>query len=132
MLTNTDCKLDQQKAMKKVIMKTVAQRDFSAQETMHLLLPLKLYSTTFTVLPVSNTSLPHTDDSLLDIYAKRGKFQNDFPNIHNLNFAEFVAKFKLVKGKLISHKTQFQKYFQITHQILQGKIIVCIIANTSY
>ena len=52
-LKDTDSTLCPQKAMKKVIMKTVGQRDFSAQETMHLLLSLKLYSTTFTVLPVS-------------------------------------------------------------------------------
>ena len=116
-INNADCKLDPQKAMKKIIMKTVGQRDFSAQETMHLLLSLKIYSTTFTVLPVSldgsrriksnvtNTSVPCTDDSLLDIYAKRGKFQNDFPDVHNLNFAEFVANFKIVKGKLV-HQSQ--------------------------
>lgn len=67
-------------------MKTIGQRDFSAQETMHLLLSLKLYSTTFTVLPVHlngsrriksnipDPSLPCTGDSLLDIYAKRQKF----------------------------------------------------------
>ena len=69
---------------------------------MHLL-SLKRFCTTFTVLPVSlngsqriksnvaNASLPCTDGSLLDIYAKRGKFQHDFPDVHNLNFAEFVA-----------------------------------------
>lgn len=43
-INNTDCKLDPQKAMKNIIMKTVGKRDFSAQETMHLLLSLKLYS----------------------------------------------------------------------------------------
>lgn len=85
-INNINSKLDPQKAMKKVIMKTIGQRDFSAQETMHLLLSLKLYSTTFTVLPVHlngsrriksnipDPSLPCTGDSLLDIYAKRQKF----------------------------------------------------------
>lgn len=80
---------------------------------MHLFLSLELYSTTFTVLPVNlngsrriksnipDPSLPCTGDSLLDIYVKRQKFQNDFPDIHTLNFAEFVEKFKLVKGKLV-------------------------------
>ena len=116
-INNTHCKLEPQKAMKKIIMKTIGQRDFSAQETMHLLLSLTLYSTTFTVLPVSlndsrriksnvaDTSLPCTTDSLLDIYAKRGKFQHDFPDVHDLNFADFVAKFKIVKGKLV-HQSQ--------------------------
>ena len=122
-INSAHCKLEPQKAMKKIIMKTVGQKDFSAQESMHcLLLSLKLYSTTFTVLPVSlngfrriksnvaNTSLPCTDDSLLDIYAKRGKFQNDFPDVHNLNFANyspnpkgenysFYCKYQLLKYK---------------------------------
>ena len=34
-------------------MKTFGERDFSAQETMHLLLSLKFYSTTFDVLPIN-------------------------------------------------------------------------------
>ena len=53
---------------------------------------------------------PAADDSLLDIYAKRGKFQNDFPDVHNLNFANyspnpkgenysFYCKYQLLKYK---------------------------------
>ena len=113
-LKDTDSKLCPQKAMKKVIMKTVGQRDFSAQETMHLLLSLKLYSTTFTVLPVSlngsrrvksivtDCTAPCTDDCVLDTYAKRLQFERDFPDIRNVNFAEFVEKYKLMKGKLVN------------------------------
>ena len=33
--------------------KTLGERDFSAQETMHLLLSLKLHSSSFQVLPVN-------------------------------------------------------------------------------
>ena len=39
--------------MEKNALRTLGQRDFSAKETMHLLLSLKLYSTTFNVVPVS-------------------------------------------------------------------------------
>ena len=39
--------------MEKNALRTLGQRDFSAQETMHLLLSLKLYSTTFNVVPIS-------------------------------------------------------------------------------
>ena len=46
-LKNTDNDSTAQKAMKKIAMRTLGQRDFSAQETMHLMLSLKLYSTTF-------------------------------------------------------------------------------------
>ena len=51
-LKNTDNNSDAQKTMTKIAMRTLGQRYFSAQETTHLLLSLKLYSTTFNVLPV--------------------------------------------------------------------------------
>lgn len=44
---------DPHRAIKKTMMKTLGERDFSAQETMILLLSLKLYSTSFNVLPVN-------------------------------------------------------------------------------
>ena len=46
-MKSVDVSTDPHKAMKKVMMKTLGERDFSAQETMYLLLSLKLYSTTF-------------------------------------------------------------------------------------
>lgn len=66
--------LDPHKAMKKIMMKTLGERYFSAQETMHLLLSLKLYSSTFTVMPLRLNGSCRIDnsgtkDSLLDIYA---------------------------------------------------------------
>ena len=47
--TNTD----PLKVMKKIMIKTLGERDFSAQETMHLLLSLKLHSSCFQVLPIN-------------------------------------------------------------------------------
>jgi hypothetical protein len=44
---------DPLKAMKKIMIKTLGEKDFGAQETMHLLLSLKLYSSSFQVLPVN-------------------------------------------------------------------------------
>lgn len=41
------------KAMKKVIMKTLGERDYAAQEIMHQLLSLKLHSSSFHVIPIS-------------------------------------------------------------------------------
>ena len=41
------------KLIKKVIMKSLGQRDFSAQETMHHLMSLKLVSSSFNVIPIS-------------------------------------------------------------------------------
>jgi hypothetical protein len=66
-------------AIKKVVMKTLGERDYAAQETMHHLLSIKLHSSSFTVIPVSlngsrrvhdNASIGHgdscTDNSLFD------------------------------------------------------------------
>ena len=47
--TNTD----PIKIMKKIMIKALGERDFSVQETMHLLLSLKLHSSSFQVLPVN-------------------------------------------------------------------------------
>ena len=104
---------DPLKAMKKIMIKTLGERDFSAQETMHLLLSLKLYSSSFEVLPVNlngsrfvKTKLKQTDslctnDSLLDKYAKRSIFQDEFPHVMKMSFVEFVTMYKTVKNKLI-------------------------------
>ena len=53
MLKRTENNSKAQKSMEQNALRTFGQRDFSAQETMHLLLSLKLYSTTFNVVPVS-------------------------------------------------------------------------------
>lgn len=116
-LKNTDNNSDAQKTMKKIAMRTLGQRDFRAQETMHLLLSLKLYSTTFNVLPVSlygsrrinpnqhNASAPCTKDSLLDLYAKRLHYVKDFPDIKNMSLVEFIETYRLVKGKLVNQSS---------------------------
>ena len=102
-MKNTDDNSDAQKTMKKVAMRTLGQRDFSAQETMHLLFSLRLYSTTFNVLPVSlygsrrvnpnqhNVSAPCTKDSLLDLYAKRLQYVKNFPDIKEMSLVEFIT-----------------------------------------
>ena len=41
---NVNSSTDPLKVMKNIMIKTLGERDFSAQETMHLLLSLKLYS----------------------------------------------------------------------------------------
>ncbi len=67
------------KVIKKIVMKTIGERDYAAQETMHHLLSLKLHSSSLNVIPVSlngsrriNTSSTEDDvcsnNSLLDMY----------------------------------------------------------------
>ena len=100
--------------IKKTVMKTLGQRDFSAQETMHHLLSLNFVSSSFIVFPV-NLNGSHrlnlsdapneevTTDSLLDTYAQRDKYQADLKcNLTNMNFLEFATKYKLVSGKLVT------------------------------
>lgn len=99
------------KLIKKVIMKSLGQRDFSVQEAMHHLLSLKLVSSSFNVIPISlngsckiKTNSPEgdvpTNDSLLDVYTNSAVFAKEIPNILNLNFITFATKYKLVNKKL--------------------------------
>ena len=99
--------------IKKTVMKTLGQRDFSAQEAMHNLLSLNLVSSSFNVIPINlngsrrldTSKKPHdraTADSLLDVYAQREKYQNTVKcDLCNLNFLQFAMKYKLVNGKLV-------------------------------
>ena len=116
-LKNSD-NSDAQKTMKKIATRTLGQRDFSAQETMHLLLSLKLYSTTFNVLPVSlygsrrikpnqhSASAPCTKDSLLDLYSKLLQYVKDFPDIKKMSLVQFIKKYRLVTSEpVFTHST---------------------------
>ena len=96
------------------MIKTLGERDISAQEAMHLLLSLKLYSSTFFVIPVNldgsrrikvnyhSTDSQCTEDSLLDQYANRNQYQQQFPDgqFMTLNFLDFTRKYKIVSGRI--------------------------------
>jgi len=99
--------------IKKTGMKTLGQRDFSAQEAMHHLLSLNLVSSSFNVIPINlngsrrlNVTKKPDDrartDSLLDVYAQREKYQGTVKcDLRNLNFLLFAMKYNLVNGKLV-------------------------------
>ena len=89
---------DAHKAIKKVVMKTLDERDYAAQETMHHLLSVKLHSSSFNVIPGSlngsrrvciNFSGDHRDSStnnsliIIDIYAYHEQYDRS-PIIANL------------------------------------------------
>ena len=90
-------------------MKTLGERDYAAQETMHHLLLLKLHSSSFNVIHVSlngshrvhtNPSVDIddsscTNNSLLDVYANQEQYGSP-PEIMNLNFLQFATRYKLV------------------------------------
>ena len=99
------------KMIKKLIMKSLGQRDYSAQETMHHLMSLKLVSSSFNVQPISlngsrkiksksTNGDTATNDSPLDTYAKRAMYTRVIPDIMDLNFINFVTNYKVISGKL--------------------------------
>ena len=111
---------DAKKVSKKIAMKALCERDFSAQETMHLLMSLKLHSCSFKVIPVSLTGSrkvrkpPNcdsnfenegvdvsTENSLLDAYAHRENY-DDSPEFDNMNLAQFANKYRVFKGQLVT------------------------------
>lgn len=95
-------------------MKTIGERDYAAQETMHHLLSLKFHSSSFTVIPVTLNGSRRVQisaderqlccsNSLLDVYANRAQYAIlDSPgiNIAKLNFIQFATQFKVVDKKL--------------------------------
>ena len=121
--TNTD----PIKVMKKIMIKALGERDFSARETMHLLLSLKLHSSSFQVLSVNldgtrslkkNVKDPNsscTNDSILDKYSKRETFKNDLPLVMKLNLAHFVTNYKIVNSKLVKQSSKIIPRFFPTY-----------------
>ncbi len=113
-----------ERILKKIVIKTLGQRDFSAQETMHHLLTLKLVSSTFKVFPVSLNGCRRvcktlatedeeiTRESLLDHYANRTKFVNHQEQILTMNFDQFATNFKVCKKKLLQQdQNTIPKFF---------------------
>jgi len=110
---NSQIKANAASIIKKTVMKTLGQRDFSAQEAMHHLLFLNLVSSSFNVIPINlngsrrlNVTKKPDDraatDSLLDVYAQREKYQGTVKcDLRNLNFLQFAMKYNLVNGKLV-------------------------------
>ena len=104
---NVDSNADPHRAIKKVVMKSVDERDYAAQETMHHLLYLKLHSSSFKVMLVSlngsrrvrNTAEEGescTDHSLLAVY-NRERYESA-QDIMNMIFA---TTYKVVNNELI-------------------------------
>ena len=84
------------------MMKAVGQRDMSAQEVMHQLLSLKLFSSSYQVVTVSLNDSRKFDikgnnlkveRSLLDDYAEQQSFAEIDPIILKLNFTQFASQY---------------------------------------
>ncbi|CAB4012052.1 Hypothetical predicted protein [Paramuricea clavata] len=109
---NVDRNTDPHRVIKKVVMKSLGERDYAAQETMHHLLSLKLHSSSFKVMPVSLNGSRRvcdtanieegescTDYSLLDVYANSEQYESS-QNIINMNFVQFATTYKVVNNEL--------------------------------
>ena len=107
---NLDSNTDPRRAIKKVVMKSLGERDYAAQETMHHLLSLKLHSSSSKGMPVSLNGSRRvrdtteegescTDYSLLDVYANREQYKSS-QNVMNMNFVEFATTCKVSNNEL--------------------------------
>ena len=94
---------DTKRALRKLMMRAVGQRDMSIQEVMYHILSIKLVSSTFQVITaslegsrkvkLSKDGSLCTEPSLLDSYAGRTVFENDFPGIAECNFIDFASNY---------------------------------------
>ena len=84
------------------MMKSVGQRDMSIQEVMHQILSLKLFRSSFQVVTVSLEGSRKvrkegdevvTEPSLLELYAARSQFEDQFSGIFNCNFIVFASTY---------------------------------------
>ena len=126
------------KAIKKVVMKTIGERDYAAHETMHHLFSLKLHRSSFKVIPVClnrsrriKTSTGETDicssNSLLDVYANPAQY-NSATVTERLNFVQFATEFKVVNNKLTRLPDDvIPRIFPNIHAIQGGQIFLSIV-----
>lgn len=95
--------------LRKCMIQSVGERDFSAQETAHLILSLPLYRCTynFVTLSLNANNFITTDSStseeniinpsILDKYSNRSQYSNSFPCITTLNLLQFAATYSITK-----------------------------------
>ena len=111
-MQNVERNTDPCRAIKKVLTKSLSERDYAAQETLHHLLSLKLHNSSFKVMLVSlngsrrvrdTASIDEgqscTDYPLLDAYANREQYESS-ENILNMNFVQFAMRYKVVNNEL--------------------------------
>ena len=125
-------------------MKSLGERDYAAQETMHHLLSLKLHSSSFKVMPVSLNGSRRVRDtaiieegescpvySLLDVYANREQYESS-PNVINMSFFNLLQHTKLLTMNSPNcRRTLYHEYFQ--HILLIQKVqILSYIVNSNF
>ena len=103
--------INSKRTLTKLMMSAVGQRDMSIQEVMQQILSIKLVDSTFKVnttsldgsrkLQLTKDGTLATEASLLDLYAKREDFVNDYPDILEQNFIQFAKNYYQAKSGTI-------------------------------
>ena len=123
--------------MRRAMIQVAGERDIGSQETAHMLLGKPLYSWTYSFLSVSldgsrrvrtgdehdeNQGDQALDPSVLDHYATRAIWQENNPEILNLNLLQFASAYFVTKGgvKHRKHKVIIRT-FPIFSPNLSGK-----------
>ena len=99
--------------LRRFMLRAVGQRDFSAQETAHLLMSEPLYACSFGFVTLSlngsrlvlktlgtDDGRQATSPSALEDYADRSRHENEFPDVTNINLVTFVANYSSYRGQL--------------------------------
>ena len=107
-------------ALRRAMIQVAGERDIGSQETAHMLLGKPLYSCTYSFLCVSldgsrrvrtgdeddeNRGDQALDPSVLEHYATRANWQENNPEILNLNLVQFASAYYVTKRKL-KHRKQ--------------------------
>ena len=116
---------DMKKVMRKLMIKSAGERDFSVQEVMHHILSLKLVSSSFNVVSLSlegsrKISIKNddieTEASTLDCYAKRSTYKGCDDEILQSNLMNFVANYSVIKDEIKRRPKQvIVRAFPIPH-----------------
>ena len=108
-------------ALRRAMIEVAGERDLGSQETAHMLLRKPLYSCTYSSLCVSldgsrrvrtvdeddaNQGDQALDPSVLDHYATPANWQENNPEIFNLNLLQFASAYYVTKGELKHHKQE--------------------------
>ena len=103
------------KNIRKLGIKSAKERDFSAQEVMHHIVPLKLVSSSFNIANLSlewyrkisiNGDNIENERSILDYYAMRNMLVGYCNKILQCNLVEFVSKSFVIKNEIKSRQKE--------------------------
>ena len=108
-------------ALRRAMIQVVEERDIGSQETAHMLVGKPLYCSSLFFLCVSldgsrrvrtgqddddNQGDKPLDPSVLDHYAIRANWQENIPQILNLNLVQFASAYYATKGELKRRKQE--------------------------